>query len=83
MRLLPALTVLALAAPALADDGITGTYDVKYDEAGSTCDPKPVTLTKGQLTSAIKKSALNVSFDPAFQLVGKATTDGAITAWTA
>lgn len=83
MRLLPALTVLALAAPALADDGITGTYDVKYDEAGSTCDPKPVTLTKSKLTIAIKKGALNVSFDPAFQLVGKATADGAITAKTA
>jgi len=80
-----ALIVVALAAPALAhaDDAITGTYDVKYDEAGSTCDPKPLTLTKSKLTIAIKKGALNVSFDPAFQLVGKATTDGSINAKTA
>jgi hypothetical protein len=75
--------VLALAAPAFADDAVTGTYDVKYEEAGNTCTTKPVTLTKGTLTIAIKKHALNVSFDPAYALVGAPSKDGAINAKTA
>jgi hypothetical protein len=83
MRLLPALAVLALSAPALADDGVTGTYDVKYDDAGSTCDPRPLTLGKGKLTIAIKKTTVSVSFDPAYQLTGTATKDGTINAKTA
>ena len=84
MRILAVLAVTTLAAaPAFADDAVTGTYDVKYEDAGSTCDPKPLALTKGTLTISIKKGALNVSFDPAFQLVGTATKDGTINAKTA
>lgn len=83
MRIAPALLVLALAAPALADDGVTGTYDVKYEDAGNTCSSNPVTLAKGTMTIAIKKGALDVSFDKAFSLTGKATKDGTINAKTA
>lgn len=83
MRIAPALLVLTLAAPALADDGVTGTYDVTYEEAGNTCATKPVTMTKGKLTIAIKKGALNVSFDPAYALVGTPSKDGTINAKTA
>ena len=72
------LLILALTAPALADD-----YTVKYEEAGNTCDTRPVTLTKGTMTIAIKKGALEVSFDKAFALTGKATKDGTINAKTA
>jgi len=81
MRTLVALLVLALATPALADDA--GTYDVTYEDAGTTCTDKPVTLTKGKLTIAIKKGALNVSFDPAYALVGTPSKDGSINAKTA
>ena len=81
MRTLVALLVLALATPALADDA--GTYDVTYEDAGTTCTDKPITLTKGKLTIAIKKSALNVSFDPAFALTGTPSKDGTIKAKTA
>jgi hypothetical protein len=82
MRTLAVLLALAFATPAFADDG-TGTYDVTYADAGSTCTANPVTLTKGKLTIAVKKGALGVSFDPAFQLVGTPTKDGTINAKTA
>jgi len=72
------LLILAVTAPAFADD-----YDVKYEEAGNTCDTRPVTLTKGTLTIAIKKGVVSVSFDKAFALTGKATKDGTINAKTA
>ncbi len=81
MRTLAILAVLGLSTPALADDG-TGTYDVTYADAGSTCSANPVTMTKGKLTIAVKKGALNVSFDPMFALVGKPAKDGAIDAKT-
>lgn len=81
MRTLAILAALALATPAFADDG-TGIYDVTYADAGSTCTANPVTLTKGKLTIAIKKGALSVSFDPAFQLTGTPTKDGTINAKT-
>lgn len=81
MRTLVVLAAIALATPALADDG-TGTYDVTYADAGSTCTANPVTMTKGKLTIAIKKGALSVSFDPHFELVGKPSKDGAINAKT-
>ena len=82
MRTLAALAILALSTPALADDG-TGTYDVAYADAGSTCTANPVTMTKGKLTIAIKKGALTVSFDPHFELTGKPSKDGTINAKTA
>jgi hypothetical protein len=81
MRTLAVL--LLLAAPAFADESVTGTYDVKYEEAGNTCSTKPQTLTKGKLTIAIKKGALDVSFDPAYALVGTPSKDGSINAKTA
>jgi hypothetical protein len=76
------VVLAALATPALADDG-TGTYDVTYADAGSTCTANPVTLTKGKLTIAVKKGALSVAFDPHFELTGKPTKDGTINAKTA
>ena len=81
MRALAILVALAVASPAFADDG-TGTYDVTYTDAGSTCTANPVTLTRGKLTIAIKKGALSVSFDPAFQLTGTPTKDGTVNART-
>ena len=81
MRTFVVLATLALAAPVFADDG-TGAYDVTYTDAGSTCAANPVTMTKGKLTIAVKKGALNVSFDPMFALVGKPAKDGAIDAKT-
>lgn len=82
MRTLVVLAAISLATPALADDG-TGTYDVTYADAGSTCTANPVTMKNGKLTIAIKKAALTVSFDPAFQLTGTPTKDGTINAKTA
>jgi hypothetical protein len=81
MRTLAVL--LLLAAPAFADDSVTGTYDVKYEDAGNTCTNNPVTLTKGTMTIAIKKGALDVSFDKAFSLTGTPSKDGSINAKTA
>ncbi len=76
------IALLAASAPAVADDAVSGTYDVKYEDAGNTCTQTPLTLTKGTVTIAIKKGALTVAFDPAYQLVGKPAKDGAINAKT-
>jgi len=78
------VTVLFLAAtsPARADDTVAGTYDVKLEESGSTCSPKPETFSKGKLVIAVKKASLTVKLDAVYQMVGAAPKDGTISAKT-
>jgi hypothetical protein len=63
MRKLAVLIVLAVAAPALADDNIAGVYDVKFEESGSTCNPPPVSLGRAKLTIEVKKGVVTVNTD--------------------
>ena len=71
-----------LAAPALADESVAGTYDVKFEEAGTTCSPPPIALGRGKLTIDIKKNALTVNTDLIPQLVGVPAKGGKISAKT-
>lgn len=79
---LAASGVLLLAAPARADQDISGTYDVKFEESGSTCNPPPVALRHGKLTIDVKKNASTVNTDLIPQMVGAVPKDGAIEAKT-
>jgi hypothetical protein len=74
--------VFAAASPARADQPVAGSYDVQFEEAASTCSPKPETLSKGKVVIAIKKRELTVKFDTIYQMVGVAPKDGKISAKT-
>jgi hypothetical protein len=76
------LIALASASPAFADENVVGNYEVKYEEAGSTCNPNPVTLAKGKLAIDIKKTTLTVNIDTIYQMVGVPQKNGKISAKT-
>jgi hypothetical protein len=84
MRTVLVTTLLALVfgTPAFADENVVGTYDVKYEEAGSTCNPNPVTLTKGKLVIDLKKSTLTVNIDTIYLMVGVPQKNGKVSAKT-
>jgi hypothetical protein len=79
---LAAAGALLCAAPARADDDVSGSYDVKFEESGSTCNPPPVALRHGKLTIEVKKGATTVNTDLVPQMVGALPKDGAIEAKT-
>jgi hypothetical protein len=76
------LGLAVAAAPAQADEDVTGTFDVKFEESGSTCNPPPVALRHGKLTIDVKKGATTVNTDLIPQMVGAVPKDGAIDAKT-
>jgi hypothetical protein len=80
MRIL--LAVLLAASPALADDSVVGTYDVKFEEMASNCNPVPVSLGRGKLNIDIKKNSVTVNVDLIPQLVGIAQKGGKVNAKT-
>jgi hypothetical protein len=82
MRILPFVLVALAAAPALADENVAGTYDVKYEEAGSTCNPNPVSFAKGKVVIDVKKGALTVNIETIYQMVGVPQKNGKISART-
>jgi hypothetical protein len=81
MRALASIFVL-VAAASTARAEVAGTYDVQFEEVGSTCTPKPETMSKGSVVIAVKKGTLTVKFDKIFQMVGAAPKDGKISAKT-
>ncbi|HUJ57144.1 MAG TPA: hypothetical protein VLX92_01565 [Kofleriaceae bacterium] len=82
MRVLPFVLVAALAAPVLADDNVAGTYDAKFEEAGSTCNPPPVALGRGKVTIEVKRTGVTVNTDLIPLMVGSIQKNGKITAKT-
>jgi type 1 fimbria pilin len=81
MRIPLIVAALALASPAVADDTVAGTYDVKVEVTASTCDARPETLTNGKLALTVKQAAVTVKLDKVFPMTGE-LKDGAITAKT-
>jgi hypothetical protein len=75
------VAVLAVARPAVADDTVAGTYDVKVELSVSTCDAKPETLASGKLALTVKKTAVTVRLDKVFPMTGD-LKDGVINAKT-
>jgi hypothetical protein len=82
MRTILVLAMLAAAAPAHADETVAGTYDVKFEESGSTCSPPPLTLGKGKLTIEVRKGSLTVNTDLIPQMTGVPQKNGKISAKT-
>ena len=82
MRTILVLAMLASSAPAFADETVAGTYDVKFEESGSTCSPPPLTLGKGKLTIDIRKGSLTVNTDLIPQMAGVPQKNGKISAKT-
>jgi hypothetical protein len=70
------------ASPAFADENVAGTYDVKFEEAGSTCNPNPVTFTKSKVVIDVKKGALRVNIETIYEMVGVPQKNGKISAKT-
>jgi hypothetical protein len=77
-----AVLVVVVGSPARADQSVAGTYEVQFEEAASTCTPKPETLAKGKVVIAIKKRTLTVKFDSIYQMVGTPAKGGKISAKT-
>jgi hypothetical protein len=86
MRTLPVLiacaTALGAASPAFAQERVTGTYAVKYEEMASNCSPPPVALGKGKLTIEVRKSSLEVNADLIPLMYGVPQKNGQINAKT-
>lgn len=83
MRTIPfVLLALLAAAPAFADETVAGVYDVKFEEAGSTCNPPPVSLGHGTLTIEIRRHTLTVNTDLIPLMAGVPEKNGKIKAKT-
>lgn len=81
--LLPALLVVLVAGTARADENVTGTFDVKFEEMASNCTPPPVALGRGKLTIRTEKNSLTVNTDLIPLMVGVAAKNGKVNAKTA
>lgn len=78
-----ALVVVAgLASPALADNKIDGTYEVKFEEMSTNCDPPRFAYTRGTVRIDTAKSSLRVNIDTIPQMVGVPGKSGKISAKT-
>jgi hypothetical protein len=80
--LLTVFAVLAVAAPAFADENVAGIYDVKFEESGSTCNPPPVSLGRGKMTIEVRKGSLTVNTDLIPLMTGSPQKNGKISAKT-
>ena len=79
--LLAGVFLLVASASAFAQD-VAGTFDVKFDEAGSTCNPPPVTYTRGKLVVEENKQGITVNIETVPQMVGGHPKKGSFKATT-
>jgi hypothetical protein len=76
-----ALTLVAFAAPAAAQN-VAGSYEVKFDEVSTTCDPVRFTYTRGTVRLDASKTSLRVNIDTIPQMTGGAPKSGRVNAKT-
>ena len=79
--LLAGVFLLAATASAFAQD-VAGTYDVKFEEAGSTCSPPPVTYRTGKVVIEEKKPGVLVNIETVPEMVGGPAKKGSFKATT-
>jgi hypothetical protein len=72
-------TVLALAAPAHADD-LAGSYDVKFEQVSTNCEHPLAYPPRGMIKIEIKGADLQIDIDRTPLMVGKAARPGKISA---
>jgi hypothetical protein len=80
--ILASVLLLAAATTARADENVSGSYDVKFEETASNCTPPPVTMGRGKVVIEIKKQSLTVNIELIPQLVGIPAKGGKIKAAT-
>jgi hypothetical protein len=77
------ILLAATSSSAFAQNvAVAGTFDVKFDEAGSTCNPPPVTYTKGKVIVEENKQGLTVNIETVPQMVGGPAKKGSFKATT-
>jgi hypothetical protein len=72
-------TVLALAAPAYAED-LAGSYDVKFEQVSTNCEHPLAYPQHGALKIEIKGGDLQIEIDRTPLMVGKSARPGKISA---
>ncbi len=76
-----ALLVTALATPVAAQN-VAGSYEVKFEEMATNCDPVRFTYTRGIIKVDTGKSSLRVNIDTIAQMTGVPQKSGKINAKT-
>src|SRR3569623_3131442 len=80
-QVLAGVFVLAASSAAFAQaPAVAGTFDVKYDEAGSTCNPPPVTYTRGKVVVEENKKGVTVNIETIPQMFGGPAKKGSFKA---
>jgi hypothetical protein len=80
-QLLAGVFVLAASSAAFAQE-VGGSFDVKFDEAGSTCNPAPVTYTRGKVVVEDTKKGTTVNIETIPQMFGGPAKKGSFKAST-
>ena len=75
------LSVMALAAPASAQN-VVGSYEAKFEEMSTNCDPVRFTYTHSSVTISTVKSTLHVNIPTIPDLTGVPAKSGKINAKT-
>lgn len=73
--------LMALAAPATAQS-VAGSYEVKFEELATTCDPVRFTYTRGIVRIDTGKNSLRVNIETIPQMTGVPGKSGKISAKT-
>jgi hypothetical protein len=77
------LFVATLAAPAFADSGkVDGSYEVKFEEMSTNCDPPRFAYQRGTVKIDTGKSSMRVNIDTIPQMAGVPGKNGKINAKT-
>jgi hypothetical protein len=79
--LLAGVFLLVATSSALAQD-VAGTFEAKFDEAGSTCNPPPVTYRTSKIVIEEKKPGVIVNIETIPQMVGGKPKKGSFKATT-
>ena len=76
------LFVGLLASPAVADNRVDGSYEVKFEEMSTNCDPPRFSYTRGVVRIDTAKSSLRVNIETIPQMNGVPGKSGKINAKT-
>ena len=76
------LFVAALASPAVADTKVDGSYEVKFEEMSTNCDPPRFAYTRGVVKIDTAKSSTRVNIETIPQMAGVPGKSGKINAKT-
>jgi hypothetical protein len=76
------LFVAAIASPAAAETKVDGSYEVKFEEMSTNCDPPRFAYTRGTVRVDTAKSSLRVNIETIPQMNGVPGKSGKISAKT-